>query len=219
MQLDDAKWGKGFRALVIRNYHALINNVEYKRPCISLIGLQKETSAKANLQLVVSPPDGVEFFRSGDNISLEVELITLPQKASDYYGSNEEFRCHIQQYPDSWRTIHREANGNDLHVEVFGGILKSSYPLRILVTNESKVRVKIIGGVGAIPMRFEGLPSNNYILNQMKKDSEDRFAPEVHGNDYWQTDYNTKTSFSLTFNISIGEYMTETTWVLQKSSG
>ena len=215
---SDKKWGEGFRALVIRNYHASLNNVEYKNPCISLIGLQKRPSMKANLQLAITTPSGVDFFRKGDNISLEVELITLPRKSQDYYGPNQTFRTFMEENDGGWRVIHREANGNDLQTEIIGGSLISNYPLRIKVTNDSRVEVKIAGGVGAVPVRFEGLSSTDYVLNEMKSKSEERFAPEVHGNDYWQTDYNVKTLFCMTFNIPINTATsTESTWVLQKA--
>ena len=106
-----------------------------------------------------------------------------------------------------------------LQVEIIGGTLISNYPLRIKVTDPSRVEVKIVGGVGAVPVRFEGLSSTDYVLNEIKQNSEDRFAPEVHGNDYWQTDYNVKTLFCMTFNVPIDTATaTESTWALQKTN-
>jgi hypothetical protein len=214
---DSAKLGKGFRALVIRKFHASFSNVEYHNPSISLIGQHKHLNVDVNLKLVLSPPIGVESFQSGDNVDFVVELITLPKMAKDYYGPNEEFRSHLLKNEDSWRIIYREAIQNDLQVTISGGILKCKYPIIIIVTDEDKVVVKTKGGVGGVPIKFEGLKSTDYVLNQLLESGEERFAPEVHGNDYWQTDFDAITQFSLTFNIALDQTKRPVTeWILRK---
>lgn len=56
--------------------------MEYDNPCISLIGLRKRPSIKADLQLVLAPPECIELFKNGDQITLDVEVITLPKGES-----------------------------------------------------------------------------------------------------------------------------------------
>ena len=64
---------------------------------------------------------GITNFNKGDRIELDLELITLPRTADDYYGPNEVFRKHLAEHPSSWKTTYREAKGNDLSVVVTGG--------------------------------------------------------------------------------------------------
>ncbi len=208
--LDDRTWGKGFRALVIRNYHASFKNVEYNAPSIKFIGLKKwPVGNKANLSLELTVPKGIDLFLAGDSVTFDVEIVTLPKK-SDYYGSNEIFRNHLLQCPDSWKLIYREAKGNDLCIEVIGGNLKNKYPIIIHVTNEYEVQVNIKkGGVGAIPIQFEALPTKDYALKQVKKSGVERY------NDFWQTEFDEKNLFTMTFNITNHEAL-KSSWLLQK---
>ncbi len=216
-QVNDKTWGKGFRAIIIRQYQASFSGVEYHNPCISLIGNRKFPNVKTNLRLEISPEAGIECFKNGDSVKFEVELITLPKQAGDYYGPNKEFRAHLVENEDSWKTIYRAAIKNDIYpILISGGILKSNYPVIIAVTDSSKVTVKIEGGVGALPVRFEGLPSTNYILYKIS-DIEEKFAPAVHGNDFFQIDFDTLKHFSITFNIPVSEKVPyTTTWELRK---
>lgn len=211
--LDDRTWGKGFRALVIRNYHASIKNVEYNAPSIKFIGLKKwPVGNKANLLLELTAPKGIDLFLAGDNVTFDVEIVTLP-KNSDYYGSNESLRSYLLQCTDSWKLIHREAKGNDLCIEVIGGNLKNKYPIIIHVTNESEVQVNIEkGGVGAIPIQFEALPTRDYVLKQVNNSGAERYI------DFWQTEFDEKNLFTMTFNVISDDEALKSSWLLQKVS-
>ena len=112
-----------------------------------------------NLDVELLPPAGVSRFGQGDRIELDLELITLPRKADDYYGPNDAFRRHLADNPNSWKTTYREAKGNDMKVEVSGGKMLHNYPLVVQV-ERPEVTVTIQGGVGAVPIRFEGLEDN-----------------------------------------------------------
>lgn len=166
----------------------------------------------------MSPPTGVEYFHKGDRIDFDVELITLPKSATDYYGDNNSFRSHLQEHLDSWRTIHREANMNDLQIKAIRvhGTVVSKYPVIIEAVDENSIQVDIIGGVGAIPIKFERLSSKNYDLYKLGEGKPTIFAPQVHGNDYWQTNYSNGL-YSLTYNIPIeGSSVPKSSWMLQK---
>jgi len=219
--LDGKSWAKGFRALIIRKYLGIFNNKQYTNPSISLLSVNRTEQVKANLNLLLSPPSDVEMIRHGDSVIFEVEWITLPKKAADYYGPNEAFRSHLLQHPNSWRTIHQEAIQNDLQVGVSGGVLKCNYPVIIQATDESCVEVtfeELIAGnpnYSRVPIRFEGLRSRKFALYQMMQNGdEQRFSPEVHGNDYWQTDYEVNNGYSLSFNITLDA--SKPKWLLRK---
>ena len=159
----------GYRALIVRQYEAVIGGKTYANPTFSAPVYKANPT---NLDIELLPPAGIREFSKGDRIELDLELITLPRVADDYYGPNESFRKHLAENPNSWKTTYREAKGNDLNLAVSGGRVLQSYPIVIHV-EEPEVAVTIQGGIGAVPIRFEGLESSKgYRLYQVTTASE-----------------------------------------------
>ena len=188
--------GDGWRALIIRGFSSIHNGKRYDNPSISLFA---ESNGK-NLSLRLSPPLEIEKFDTGDEVKFDVELITLPLRADDYYGPNDAFRSHLlSQSPIiSWKTIHRELTKNLKVTIISGGTITNNYPLIIVVDRTRDLQFTIEQGVGAVPIRFDNVESVHCDLycNDVK------FKPEVHGNDFWQTEYDPTThSFSHSFNV------------------
>ncbi len=206
-------WGTGYRALIIRRFQATIANQTYTQPTISA---PLFTSDPANLDIQLLPPSGITNFKKGDRISLNLELITLPRTADDYYGPNEPFREHLAECPASWKTTYREAQGNDLHLVVTGGETVQTYPITIQV-EKPEVTVTIRGGVGAVPIRFEGLQSHHgYGLYQAANGERAKLDQSVHGNDFWQTDYDASTdSYTMSFNLPL-DGLGESQWIFTR---
>lgn len=140
-----------------------------------------------------------------------------PRMADDYYGPNETFRAHVTENPSSWRTTYREAIGNDLKVSVSGGTLLHNYPM-IIQADQQEVAVSIEGGVGYVPIRFEGLKrATGYTLYQLIDGVERAFDQSVHGNDFWQTDYDAASgTFMRTYNLPLDQ-ASDSIWVLKAS--
>ncbi len=203
----------GYRALIVRRYEAEIAGEIYHQPTISAA---VHADSPANLDVELLPPAGIRQFSRGDRIELDLELITLPRVAEDYYGPNDAFRKHLAEKPNSWETTYREAKGNDLGVTVSGGTLLRKYPL-IVQTQEPEITVDIKGGVGAVPIRFEGLSSNqDYHLYRIDDGKRLKLDQSVHGNDFWQTDYDAATNtFKMSFNLPLDGF-DESQWVLLK---
>ena len=102
-----------------------------------------------------------------------------PRMADDYYGPNETFRAHVTENPSSWMTTYREAIGNGLKVSVSGGTLLHNYPM-IIQADQQEVAVSIEGGVGYVPIRFEGLKrATGYTLYQLIDGVERAFDQSV----------------------------------------
>jgi hypothetical protein len=195
--------GNGYRALVIRSYRASFGGKSYRSPTISLpLNRMEQDAPNLNLELVA--PDDVTLFSPGDSVELEAEWITLPRVAEDYYGPNEEFRRHLAENPKSWKTTYREAAGNDLSVEAAGGSVLGRYPIQILCTGP-EVEVTMTGGVGCVPVSFVGLRSVQGLeLYEVVDGKETRFSQEVHGNDFWQVDYDEGSgTYALTYNLPL----------------
>ena len=198
---SDRNWGTGYRALIIRDFQAHINGKTFTHPTISAPVF---SAGPTNLDIELLPPAGITDFSRGDWIALDLELITLPRVADDYYGPNQTFRMHLMENPTSWKTVYREAIGNDLAVKVTGGRTVQNYPLVIQV-EKPEVTVSIEGGIGAVPMRFKGLKSSiGMRLYQIVNGKPIPFDQAVHGNDFWQTDCNhAQNTWSITYNIKL----------------
>jgi len=201
VQTSGRNWGTGYRALIIRDFQAHISGKTFTHPTISAPVF---SAGPANLDIELLPPAGITDFSRGDWIALDLELITLPRVAVDYYGPNQAFRTHLTENPTSWKTTYREAIGNNLAVNVTGGRTVQNYPLVIQV-EKPEVTVSIKGGIGAVPMRFEGLKSSVGLrLYQIVNGESIPFDQAVHGNDFWQTDHNpAQDTWSITYNIKL----------------
>jgi hypothetical protein len=217
--IDGRDWGTGSRALVIRSYKARIGGKDYSNPAISMpVNTVEKDGSCLNLDILLVAPENISEFRAGDKIELDVEWITLPRCADDYYGPNEAFRKHLAEYPSSWETTFREAKGNDLDVTVEGGELLEKYPVVIKVRAPA-IKVGIKGGVGFLPIRFEGLASaTGYTLYELVGGKEVKLDQSVNGNDFWQADYDAATGTSmLTYNLPL-DNKPKSLWVLRADS-
>lgn len=209
--------GPGYRSLVIRGYKAVLSGKAYSKPTISVPVYQVLRDGAINLDLLLTAPKGVEAFLPGDTIEMDLEWITLHREADDYYGPNETYRQHLVQNPSSWKTTYREAIGNDLKIQVIGGQLINSYPIEIQAQTEQEIRVSIEGGVGAVPIQFDGLPSaTGYTLYQVVDGKQTKLDQSVHGNDFWQVDYDaTKNNYKFTYNLEL-DNLTTSHWIFKK---
>ncbi len=201
----------GYRALIIRQYNAVVDGKTYTNPTVSS---PVYTANPTNLDIELLPPAGILKFSKGDRIDLDLELITLPRQADDYYGPNESFRKHLTENPISWKTTYREAQGNDLAVAVSGGTELQNYPL-VIRAQEPEVTVNIKGGVGMVPIRFENLKScQGYGLHRIVDDRRIELDQAVHGHDFWQTDYDAATeTYKMSFNLPL-DGLGESQWIL-----
>ncbi|MBI9017752.1 MAG: hypothetical protein JEZ07_10890 [Phycisphaerae bacterium] len=206
-------WGTGYRALIIRGYKVVAGGKVYSQPVISAPAFGNNP---ANLDIELSGPIGVNNFKKGDIIELDLELITLPRVADDYYGPNDAFRRHLTENPSSWKSIYREVKGNDLEVTVAGGKLLQKYPI-IIECKNADVKVTIKGGVGAVPIRFEGLKqANGYNLYRVVNGKRVKLDQSVHGNDYWQVDYEEHSGlYKMSFNLEL-DGLEESDWILAR---
>ncbi|WP_169334391.1 LamG domain-containing protein [Rubritalea marina] len=211
------EWGTGYRALVIRSYKAVIGGKEYTNPTVSFPMFRWSEGQKPNLDCLLTAPEGVTEFQPGDSVEFDVQWITLPRQADDYYGPNESFRKHVTENPASWVTTHREAVKNNLKVDVSGGSLLHSYPVIVKANQQDEIVVDIQGGTGYVPIRFEGLhEGSGYSLYQVVDGKEVKLDQSAHGNDFWQTDYDTKSnSFKFSYNLPLDD-VASSKWVLRR---
>lgn len=206
-------WGTGYRALVVRAYRAVIGGQEYLNPTITFSAHSPSGEGLPNLDCLLTAPEGVSEFNVGDRVEFAVEWITLPRVADDYYGPNEVFRAHVAGKPSSWETTYREAIVNDLKVDVEGGSVVQKYPI-IIDVEQAEVEFVIQGGVGYVPVSFRGLErAEGCTLYRIVDGERQVLDQSVHGNDFWQTDYDAKSStFKVSYNLSLDD-VAQSTWV------
>jgi hypothetical protein len=205
----------GSRALVIRSYHAVFGGQPYTNPTVAMHYIDTDDAGLANVDLRLVAPPSVTTFKPGDTVELDVEWITYPAKAIDYYGPNTAFRKHLTELPGSWKTIYREASGNSLKINASGGSILQNYPI-VVRADAPTISLNITGGVGMVPVRFVGLKNSNGMeLCRVVDESPVPLNQGVHGNDFWQTDYDAKSAtYSLTYNLPLDD-LASSSWLLR----
>ena len=190
------------RGFVIRSWRASLSGKEVSSPTAAVFGTENGIPSN-NVELV--PPAGVTELLPGDFVEADVELLVLPMSAENYYGPNAGLRDHLLSFGNTWRPVFRQAVGNGLNLEVQRGTLLRSYPPKIAVDGNQRAELKITGGVGFVPITFSGLDRyRDFELRKGLDGKETTIDQSVHGNDYWQTDYNpTSGEYSVTYNVDL----------------
>lgn len=186
------------RGLIVRNWRAVLGGKTAPQPYASFFCTE---SGKNNYRTVIelSPPPGIDELLPGDFVEADLELVVFPADAAAYYGPDKSFREALDRDEVTWRLVQREATDNALDVRAKTGTVLKPYPLILAVDDQQRAEVIVKGGVGCLPLTFTGLSQpRGYRLFVDGKP----LGQSVHGNDFWQTDYDTATrSWRLTFNI------------------
>lgn len=186
------------RGLVIRSWEARLDG-KPARPWIAERGVQARGEGSSTVDLV--PPPGVARLQPGDFVEATIEHLVVPQFAADYYGPNQALRAALEQWPDSWRLIHREAIGNDRRVAMQTGHLLRTHPAVTVRAVEDTAAFTLTGGLAYVPITVTGLTSP--LGHVLTMDSQP-VNQAVHGNDFWQTDYDPATrSWSRTYSLPV----------------
>ena len=149
------------------------------------------------------PPPGVAQLEPGDFVEATFEHVIMPQFAEDYYGPNEALRKALAKDGNTWRMMCREALGNDRQVTMKRGSLVRVFPSVCVQAEHDAAEFTLSGGLGYVPVTFTGLASPTGHALAVDGQPVDQ---SVHGNDFWQTDYDAATArWSLTYTIPVAE--------------
>jgi hypothetical protein len=103
-------------------------------------------------------------------------------------------------------------------VTVDGGVVTHNYPI-IIQALQPDIKIDIWGGVGAVPIRFDGLETaSGCVLYQNVNGQLVPLDQSVHGNDFWQTVYDTgSNSYQMSFNLPL-DGVVSSKWVLKQTN-
>jgi len=135
-----------------------------------------------------------------------VEILVVPQFASDYYGPNQNLSAALTAHPDSWETVYREVFCNHLIVSVVGGSVERTLPVQIRTEDGEKVSFSIQGGVGFIPVTIRGVKKQGpfQLKHKVGEQCEMINQSSSLGNDWWQTDPGQETGgMEITFTVPL----------------
>jgi hypothetical protein len=195
---DPSAWAN--RGLVLREWKARLGGRE-AAPWMVERGTFSRGADTSTADLV--PPPDVTGLKAGDFVEAVIELLILPQQAADYYGPNAALRKALGRDGNTWKLVHREATGNRRRVTVEKGELQSLHPAVHVAAENDSAAFTLAGGLAWVPVTISGLttPSGHRLLvNGTALDQS------VHGNDYWQTDYDPATrTWSLTWQVPAPE--------------
>ncbi len=184
------------RGIVIRTWNARIGG-EKTPPWIAEHGVNTQGADTSTMDII--PPPGVSRLEPGDYVEATFEHIIMPQYAKDYYGPNQALHSALTRWENTWQMVHREAMGNDRRVSIRTGSLELLYPDIRIRSKGNRAEFMLTGGLGYVPITFMGLTAmDGYILHY----DGTTLNQSVHGNDFWQTDYDPTThTWSRTYNI------------------
>ncbi len=188
------------RGIVIRAWKARLGGQEAS-PWLAERGV-KACGADTSTADVVPPP-GVTRLVPGDFVEATFEHVIVPQAADDYYGPNDALRAALKANGNTWRMIHREAVLNERNAAMTKGSLVSLCPSVCVRVRDDAAEFTLSGGLGYVPITVTGLssPRDPHVWLDGQEVNQ-----SVHGNDYWQTDYDAATrTWQVTFSLRVPE--------------
>lgn len=185
------------RVLIVHAWRARLGGAAVDTPHAAVYGTENRVPS-ANVEL--APPPGLNRLEPGDFVEFDVELLVVPVDSASYYGPNAAFRTHLGEHADTWRVIHRFAAQAPM-VTVTQGTLERAMPIAVAVDGAQSAAFEVEGGVGYVPIVFLGLDKPAGFELTMNGRPVDQ---QVHGNDFWQTDYDDATgTYVRTYNVSL----------------
>ena len=203
-QRQDPKGGAwADRGLIVRHWKARLGGKDVPVPYVASFRTGTQ-AGNVNCELV--PPPGLHDLLPGDFVEGEVHLVVMPIVAEHYYGPNKSLRGAMgamEKAGQPWKMIHREAVGNDLEVTATRGKIVRRYPVLVEVDAEGRAEFSVRGGVGHVPITLAGV--KHYRGFRLDRSDGGPWTPidqSVHGNDFWQTDYDAA-AWRLTYNVPL----------------
>ena len=182
------------RGFVLRKWRARLGGKE-AAPWVA----ERGTGGRNTSSMDLVPPPSIKRLLPGDFVEATIEHLVLPQHADDYYGPNTALRFALAKLGNTWRMVEREAVQGHRTVDVKVGTLVRRSPDIRMATEKDTAECVLNGGLGYVPVTFTGLTRpDNFSL----KVNGEVLDQSMHGNDFWQTDFDPTTlTWSQTYNV------------------
>ena len=193
------------RAMVIREYEAKINGSQNNTPNIRVYGSSNNHHNTASFYVELGPKGNVSKLKAGDYLNATVEFMVIPRFHNDYFGTNDQLKSSLIIDQNTYKPALFQAIGNNIIPTVTKGTLVSTHPTVVQADSDGAI-VSLQNGVGYVPITFTGLTTyKGWALEENDGTgvwTSIAESQEVHGNDYYQTEYDPVTNtYSLTFNV------------------
>ncbi len=193
---NDEKGAWANRGMIVREWKARLGGKE-AAVHFAERGSTRGKSEFSTIDLV--PPAGVTRLEKGDFVEAVIEYVVIPENAQDYYGPSAALKKALKKDGGTWKMIQREVLGNARLIEMKSGKLIRRFPDVRVSCEKGQASYELEGGVGYVPVTFTNLSRPN---GQSLKVNGKVVDQSVHGNDFWQTDYDSAGgTWSQTYNL------------------
>ena len=186
---------------IVRDYKAEIGGTTYTRPGYRFYGTSNGSS-QASCELTAPAAAGNKI-PAGSTIEMLVEYDIIPGDAETYYGQSS-YLVQSKELFGTATAAYQQVVGGAVTATAAVGEVTSRYPVRVnCADGETAAEITLTGGLGYVPLVFDGLPSyKGYKLQVKEGGSWKDVDQSVLGNDWWQAYRNPATGkYQLAFNV------------------
>ncbi len=191
------------RMLNVVEYNAKLNGKTYTKPSFNLRNTVDMNIPCILVELCPSAEVG-NTIRAGSTVNGTVEYLNIPINKSDYFGPSEVLKGIPANEFNTYKIAYRYAVGNKTTTTATVGKVEQQTPIFVkCASGDVLAEITVKGGMSYVPLTFRGVPSNKGYELQVKKNGKwQKVDQSVHGNDYWQCWYDSKTdTYEWTFNV------------------
>ncbi len=186
-------------SLTVREFDAVLNGKKYTSPAFNK---RKISEGQLAFELTTPKAAGTTYSK-GSTINMLVEMTVLPQTTDTWYGFSDYMKATKNIFDTAEQGL-QQAKYGAVTVSATVGKATGSYPV-VIKTEKGSVAAEftLIGGLGYVPVRFEGLESySGYKLQKYDGNGWVDVDQSVKGKDFVQCDYvAVKGDYTLTYNV------------------
>lgn len=196
------------RMLALRSYSSTINGKKYNQPAFNLRVSQTTFAPDCKSYVIeLCPPSEVgDTIQAGSVVEGSVEYLNLPYKKANYYMNSNVIKNIPAEYFNNYQLAYYYYQRMNYETVATVGKVLQQLPIKVLADESAGgvvAEITVKGGLSYVPITFTGLSHfAGYRLEYNNNGTWETVDQSVHGNDFWQCNYNAETaSFELTFNV------------------
>jgi hypothetical protein len=201
---------------VVRSFEANIGGTQLTTPHVNVHRTKNQGISQMAFELGLPHEDGspwcgapcggeTRFVPAGSTVEATVEYLVPPADKSRYYGSAPYLVAMQEEDYSTPEMMIELAGGNDVSVTATVGTVERALPVEVAaVPGIVSADLTISGGRGFTPVTFLGLNrADGWALEVETDTGWESIDQSVHGNDFWQTNYDPGTAtWSVTYTLA-----------------